>query len=65
MPLYGAEKPEKEVKVLKIFNIDDYDYFIFRGRRVTFSGIIDILVAEREAKFLNEVKKRIRNEGYN
>lgn len=43
----------------KIFNFDKYDYFIFRGERLTMEGVIDAIIEAKKDKCVAELKKMI------
>ena len=42
------------------FNIDDIDYFIYKGQRVTFEGLMEMIVQEKRTKFTAELRKLFR-----
>ena len=50
-------RPQAQEEV--IFNIDAYDYFIFQGKKLTFSGVCEAIIEERKAKFINELVNTI------
>ena len=43
----------------QILNLDNIDYYIYKGKRITFSGLINAIVDERKNRFIGELMKTI------
>ena len=39
----------------RVFNLDEYDYYIYKGQRLTFSGLCNAVIDERKDKFISEL----------
>lgn len=44
-----------ETQTEVVFNLDNIDYFIYKGSKFTFQGLINELMQERRDKFVSEV----------
>ena len=50
-------RPQAEEE--KIFSIDSYDYFLYQGKKLTFSGVCEAIIQERMPKFMDELMKTL------
>jgi len=45
----------------KILNLDEYSYYIYKGHKLTISGLIDTIIEERKPECIAELVKQLKN----